>query len=90
MATPLVNRYLWLDCIHMDVCQRECIITSARDGEHKPGSKHFSGEAIDIRINDLPRDKINVLYGFIKNSMEKDFDIVLESDHIHIEYDPKP
>ena len=62
-------------------------ITSGNDGLHMKGSKHYTNEAIDIRI----RDMVNRHRTFrdIQRDLGKDYDVVLESDHIHIEYDPK-
>lgn len=62
-------------------------ITSGNDGIHMRKSKHYSNEAIDIRI----RDMVNRERTFkeIKKDLGKDYDVLLESDHIHIEYDPK-
>ena len=63
------------------------VITSGLDGNHMEGSKHYIGQAIDLRTRDLTnpslaRDKLS-------QSLGSDYDVVLESDHIHVEYDPK-
>ena len=65
------------------------VITSANDGKHGPKSKHYRGDAVDIRTRHLSADEeINIAHE-IAQSLGKDFDVVLESDHLHIEYDPK-
>ena len=63
------------------------VITSARDGDHRPGSMHYQGDAIDLRSRNLPdafsaRDRLQTLLG-------DEYDVVLEADHIHVEYDPR-
>ena len=63
------------------------VITSALDGTHKPGSKHPAGHALDLRSRTLPdvfgmADQLRAIIG-------PDYDVVVEPDHIHIEYDPK-
>ena len=62
-------------------------ITSGKDGIHKRKSKHYDGEAIDIRIRDMKFPLKNT--SLIKNLLGKDYDVMLEKDHIHIEYDKK-
>jgi len=64
----------------------DLIITSTYEGTHSPSSLHYSNEAIDV--DDPPEDK-QAITAEIKDSLGKDFDVILESDHIHIEYDPK-
>lgn len=64
------------------------VITSCTDGKHMKGSKHYSGNAIDIRIRHLTQKEIDSLIRRFKLWYDKDYDIVLEKDHIHVEYDP--
>lgn len=69
---------------------KKMVITSVLDGKHMKGSKHYRGLAIDVRINDKPKDHIHCFFTTLTyDSNLKDYDIVLEKDHIHIEYDPK-
>lgn len=63
----------------------ELVITSTYEGNHSEGSLHYANLAVDIRrhkkgqeVRDELRDKFGM-----------DYDVILESDHIHIEYDPK-
>lgn len=64
-------------------------ITSGNDGKHMKNSKHYTNEAIDIRTFDmeLGRDVHTTLR--LKKRLGKDYDVILEKDHIHIEYDKK-
>ena len=69
-------------------------ITSAADGSHMSGSLHFVNRAYDIRINnivgfaDFPK-AAEVWAERIQASLGDDYDVVLEEDHIHVEYDPE-
>jgi len=65
----------------------ELVITSLTDGRHKVDSLHYRGQAADIRIRGLA-DPVAVVTR-LKNELDEWFDIVLEADHIHFEYDPK-
>lgn len=72
------------------------VVTSIFDGKHKKGSKHYSGEAFDFRINHYRKNGkldtvlINRIVAALKKELGKDFDVVLhKGSHIHIEFDPK-
>lgn len=63
-------------------------VTSANDGEHKTNSLHYTGNAVDLRTHTLPdqcamRDEL-------AEELGDDYDVVLEVDHLHIEFDPRP
>lgn len=69
------------------------VITSGNDSVHMAGSLHFEDLAIDVRRGDWP-DFNDVATARkqttrIKEQLSRDFDVVLENTHIHIEYDPK-
>lgn len=65
------------------------VITSASDSTHCNNSLHSHGLAIDLRIKNIPFATILAITKEIKQDLGNEFDVVLESDHIHIEYDPK-
>jgi hypothetical protein len=65
------------------------VITSGLDSLHGEHSLHYSGEAIDLRINNLPPGRAVEVMTEIKKRLGAEFDVVLEVDHIHIEFDPK-
>lgn len=66
-----------------------CVITSASDGKHGPNSLHYSGKALDLRMNSLRPEQIHPVYVALKTALGEQFDVVLESDHIHVEWDVK-
>ena len=64
-------------------------VTSGDDGKHGIGSLHYDGEAIDLRINHIPSsDTVARIVEKLKTNLGNNYDVVLESDHIHIEFDP--
>lgn len=66
------------------------IITEAlAETGHVKNSRHYTGHAIDIRIWNLGADLHRIFGRLLKGLEPMGFDIVLENDHIHIEYDPK-
>ena len=64
----------------------ELVVTSTYDGNHMPGSLHYSNDAFDIRL--IPDVNQSDIVNRIKTSLGINYDVILESDHIHIEYDP--
>ena len=67
----------------------EFVLTSVNDGTHSPKSLHRFGYAVDIRIWVLTGAKRVMAQRKIADALGKDFDVILEKDHMHIEYDPK-
>ncbi len=66
-----------------------CVITSARDGRHRTGSKHYTGEALDLRTFYFNQMEQRDIHREIQQALGSDFDVILEDDHIHVEFDPK-
>ena len=64
----------------------EAVITSTFEGDHSPSSLHYADLAFDVR---KPKKRIEAIKIDIKTILGKDFDVVNEGDHYHIEYDPK-
>ncbi|MDD2777565.1 MAG: hypothetical protein PHI16_01540 [Methanocellales archaeon] len=64
----------------------ELIITSTYEGNHSAGSLHYCNQAFDFR---KPPDHIHEIVIALKEMLGPDYDIIVEKDHIHIEYDPK-
>lgn len=75
--------------IYAQLGAKEFVITSVNDSTHSAKSLHRFGYAVDIRIWVLSEDHRAVAVQMIGEAMGRDFDVVLEKDHIHIEYDPK-
>jgi hypothetical protein len=89
MAHELTSRYDAIDEIHKRIVGREAVITSARDGLHMKNSLHYQGKAIDLRTYDMKPGGAEAVVRELRVTLGRDFDVVLESDHIHLEYDPK-
>lgn len=77
------------DAVSKGINSKEIVITSGLDGKHGAKSLHYTGNAFDIRTWIYTEAEIEQLMKDIKELLGKDYDVVLESDHIHIEYDPK-
>ena len=64
-------------------------ITSVTDGTHNPNSKHSGGYAVDLRTRYLSSDTMIHIATELRTRLTQDYDIIIERDHLHVEYDPK-
>ena len=75
------------DRLYKKAGAKEVVITSMNDSKHMKGSKHYCGNAADLRIwNVRSPEKVCRTLGV---SLGDDYDVILEHNHIHLEYDPK-
>ena len=65
----------------------EIVVTSGVDGQHRAGSLHYVGLAVDLRRWNL-RDP-TAFVDRLKESLGPSFDVLLERTHIHVEFQPK-
>lgn len=64
-------------------------VTSGSDGAHRPQSLHYSDRALDYRTRHVSvRDRARITEK-LKKQLGAGFDVVLEEDHLHVEWDPK-
>lgn len=64
-------------------------ITAGIDGAHMRASKHFCGNAWDMRSSNIPTSDLGVVRDECQKACGDDYDIIIEADHLHGEYDPK-
>ena len=64
-------------------------LTSVCDGKHSFRSLHYKGLAFDCRTRNITRAEQDGIVDEIRARLPKDWDIVLETSHIHVEYDRK-
>jgi len=69
--------------------ESDCVITSGREGVHKRSSEHYNDRALDYRIWGVVTRLRHALVERISHRLGNDFDVVLEDNHLHIEFDPK-
>lgn len=77
------------DTVFQKLFGEELVLTEATGGVHGRGSLHYVGQAIDIRTRDLTKNDIAKLALEIRERLGEEYDVVIESDHIHIEFQPK-
>lgn len=71
----------------------DCIITCGTEGVHMAGSKHYSGEAVDLRSWHLPGEVNREHFATrVRSALGTDFDFIYEAKretHFHLEFHPK-
>lgn len=67
----------------------ELVITAGTDGTHSPGSLHYVGLAVDLRTTNVPSGRLDSIVNGLRDALGAEFDVVKESDHIHLEFQPK-
>jgi hypothetical protein len=85
----VVDQLQLIDLACWGITGREAVITSAKDRSHQPNSKHYNGLAVDIRTRGISDADLGMLLAYLIASLGRSWDVVLEPNHMHIEYDPK-
>lgn len=80
--------FIYADEIWKDLGET-CVCTSAIDGKHSKYSLHYFGCAVDFRTRYFTEMQKLTAERYLKEKLGKDYDVVLEKDHMHVEYDPK-
>lgn len=78
------------DALRRLILDKDTTVTSMRDSIHGANSLHPMGRAVDLRTRDLTKADREFFHGQLKKVLEpQGFDVVMEVDHEHIEFDPK-
>ena len=87
--TPEVNRMLEAAEASFQANGYSCVCTAGTDGKHMVGSKHYEAKAVDLRSRHVSQEMLPKIVSELKERLGKDYDVILEGDHIHVESDPK-
>lgn len=69
---------------------QELVITSGTDSKHMIGTLHQRGLALDFRTRDLKTIAVvTAVAGQLRAALSPAYDVVVEKDHVHLEFDPK-
>lgn len=84
------------DMVYLKNTGAEVVITEVTGGKHGRGSLHYVGLAFDCRTRDSFGDKqpfhkelITRIVLAIRERLGESYDVVIESDHLHVEFQPK-
>lgn len=86
LKRPMNTALRAIEDVYLGATGHEAVITSGTDGSHMPGSLHYSGLAVDVRLPGILDDEV---VKRLRTRLGKDYDVVIERTHIHVEYDPK-
>jgi hypothetical protein len=64
-------------------------LSSGTDRKHGPKSLHYVGYAVDFHWHGYTIGDANQLSARLLMALGPRYDVVVESDHIHVEYQPK-
>jgi hypothetical protein len=64
---------------------RSLVITSGTDGSHMPNSKHYRGEAVDIRTRDWTPAVREQVRAALERELGPKFGVLDEGDHLHVQ-----
>jgi hypothetical protein len=68
----------------------DLVVTSCTDGPHGDKSYHRYGYALDLRTRHMSPGDAQTARDRIAEALPGDFDVILEGDHIHLEFDRRP
>jgi len=69
-------------------CGQELVVTAGLDGKHSKWSLHYYGMAVDLRSRYFSEATKKIAADALQEELGSDYDVVLHSTHIHVEYDP--
>jgi hypothetical protein len=64
-------------------------LTSHDDDPHGTSSRHWYGGGWDFGTRGLGNNDKQIISNELEARLGRDFDVVLEQDHIHIEWEPR-
>lgn len=68
---------------------KEVVITSVIDGVHKRSSYHYGGQAVDLRTRNFSTENKEKAADNLRTALGDDYVVILESDHIHVHFQPR-
>ena len=86
MSTELLFGLNVADAVYKELGY-ELTVTSVLDGRHSLTSLHYAGNAADLRIRGISDPQ--AIVDMLKARLGVNFDVLLESNHIHIDYQPR-
>ena len=69
------------------------VITAGKDGKHTVGSKHYDGDALDIRTKNFPSRASKLAFAeALRRELGAEYQVIFEAagtpnEHLHAEWD---
>lgn len=80
----LLNASMWSTKMKVGVH-----ISSIDDSQHGATTLHGLSLAVDMNVDSYKPDDRESLYQYLRKTIPVGYDVICETDHVHIEYDPK-
>jgi uncharacterized protein RhaS with RHS repeats len=77
-----------VDRVFQNIATHDAVVTYTTNGTHSPNSLHYGGNAVDLRTRDLTSQQRQQATDQLRGALGRDYDVINEGNHIHIEYDP--
>lgn len=61
-------------------------VTSLSEGQHVTNSKHYIGQAADLRTRDVDPAAIPGIVSDLRSTLGPGYTVINEGDHIHVQY----
>jgi hypothetical protein len=68
---------------------KDMVVTEGTGGKHGAGSLHYVGQAVDLRTSNVAAPFVGVIAVDLRAALGAEYDVVVESDHMHVEFQPK-
>lgn len=88
MRPELILAIMVADGVYASLGQ-ELVITSLLDGTHSNTSLHYTGCAVDFRTRYFKPGEAEKARNDISGRLTSDYDVILEKNHLHVEYQPR-
>lgn len=92
MMTPEIERMITIVSNTLALAGLHLVITSGAEGLHRDGSLHYRFRAFDMRNNNWSDGQRKEIPEALKRkfaALNYPVDVVVERDHIHIEWDER-
>ncbi len=83
IALVLHHASLWSRLAGVDL-----VVNCGSNGTHTPGTLHPWDLALDLDTDGDRAVDTAQLHGYLARILPRDYDVVLETDHVHVEFDP--
>lgn len=88
MSPEICFALMVAQAVYAELGSAEFVVTECTGGVHRDGSLHNTGEAVDIRSRTFTHEEKQEAVRLIQHRLRDQYDVVLETTHIHIEHDP--
>jgi hypothetical protein len=85
--TEQLARALHFASVWALVSQIPVVVNSIDDRQHGPGTLHGFSLALDLDTEGDRPDDLRPLYGYLARHLPEGFEVLLERDHVHVEWD---